>query len=441
MDTREIKLRQSFSADAQIQTLRLGFDKIDDHRSKAGTVSISDALMSGFAMFSLKDPSLLAFDERRVVDENLKKIYKITNVPSDTQMRTILDDIDPKIISESFNDIFRIAQRGKLLEKYVFLKGCYLISLDGTGHFSSKDIHCNSCLEKTNSEGETTYHHQILAATIIHPDIKEVIPMPPEPIIKQDGDNKNDCERNATKRFFENLRKDHPHLPIIVVEDGLASNAPHIAELKKHNLHFILGAKEGDHQYLFNQIANAAKNGLVTEIIFEKDGAIVRIRFINNVPLNESNQDTRVNFIECWETKKDHTQHFSWVTDIEITKENAFQIMRGGRARWKIENETYNTLKNQGYHFEHNYGHGYKNLSVVFVFLMMLAFLVDQIQQLACPLFRAVFDKCNHNKRSLWDKMRSLFACLEFDSMESIFKAMLYGYNRKGIIIIINSPT
>ena len=81
-------------------------------------------------------------------------------------------------------------------------------------------------------------------------------------------------------------------------------------------------------------------------------------------------------------------QNFSWITDFALTTDIVEKIMRGGRARWKIEIETFNTLKNQGYHFEHNYGHGKKNLSVVLAMVMMLTFLVDQTQQLCCPLFQ-----------------------------------------------------
>ena len=118
--------------------------------------------------------------------------------------------------------------------------------------------------------------------------------------------------------------------------------------------------------------------------------------------------------------------------------ENVFKIMRGGRARWKIENETFNTLKNQGYQFEHNFGHGKKNLSVIFALLMMLAFLVDQAQQLGCRLFKAVWEKVR-SKRSLWEKMRGLFHDLEFDSMETLFKALLYGYKIEGLVILEDS--
>ncbi len=433
----EIKQRKHLCADALFDTIHSGFEKINEHRTREPKISLPDALMSGFAMFSLKDASLLAFEERRN-DQNIKNIYHITNVPSDTQMREILDKIEPDTISPLFADIFREFQRGKLLENYVFLNGCYLLSIDGCGYFSSHDVHCESCLEKKNKKtGEITYQHQMLGAVIVHPDIKEVIPLTPEPIIKQDGNSKNDCERNASKRFFEKLRKQHPHLPLIVVEDGLASNAPHIHELNNHNMHYILGAKEGDHKSLFLHVEAAEKDGLTTEIVNENEkGEIInRLRFINQVPLNESNSDTMVNFLEYWEVKNDRTLHFSWVTDITITLENANQIMRGGRARWKIENETFNTLKNQGYHFEHNYGHGKQNLSVVFAFLMMLAFLVDQIQQHADHLFQAVLAKCG-TKRSLWENMRSMFRLLEFDSMEKIFKAMLYGYKIQGFTVL-----
>lgn len=434
---RDIKQRKDLCADALFKTTHSGFEKIKDPRIREPKISLPDALMSGFAMFSLKDPSLLAFEERRN-DQNIKNVYHITNIPSDTQMREILDRVDPDTIAPLFADLFRKFQRGKLLEKYVFLEGCYLLSVDGCGYFSSNDVHCESCLEKKNKKtGEITYQHQMLGAVIVHPDIKEVIPLTPEPIIRQDGTNKNDCERNASKRFFEKLRKQHPHLPLIVVEDGLASNAPHIQQLNRHKIHYLLGAKEGDHKSLFRHVESAEKEGLTTEIVTENEkGEIIsRFRYINQVPLNDSNPDTRVNFLEYWEVKKGRTMHFSWITDITITIENANQIMRGGRARWKIENETFNTLKNQGYHFEHNYGHGKQNLSVVFAFLMMLAFLVDQIQQHACHLFQAVLAKCG-SKRALWENMRSMFRLLQFDSMEKIFKAMLYGYKIHGFTVL-----
>jgi len=433
-----MKIRERLCASGLFRIVRAAFQKVADPRApELVEISLTDTLMSAFALFSLKDPSLLAFDQRRHTDPNLHTVYGIEEIPCDTQMRTTLDAVEPAAFHPLFKDIFRELQRGKVLEPFVFLNGCYLLSLDGTGYFASHKIHCEACCQKVNPQtGEVTYYHQMLGGALVHPDLKEVIPLAPEPIIKQDGQTKNDCERNAAKRFFEQCRRDHPHLPVIITEDALSANAPHIEELKKYDLHFILGVKSGDHAYLFEQVEAAYQRGETTEVEIREPAITHRFRFLNHVGLNQSHPELWVNFVEYWEVQPDGTlQHFSWITDLRVTRENVFPIMRGGRARWKIENETFNTLKNQGYHFEHNFGHGEKNLSVVFALLMMLAFLVDQTQQAACQLFQAVLRKSG-SRRALWENMRSLFHTLPFDSMESIYRAILYGFRVQGLEIL-----
>jgi hypothetical protein len=267
-----------------------------------------------------------------------------------------------------------------------------------------------------------------------------VIPLRPHPNINQAGANKHDCERNAAKRLIAKLRQDHPHLKVIVTADSLSSNAPHIEVLQDHHLHSILGVKEGDHAYLFEHVAAAERAGRVLSYDREdtKPGLRHRFRFVRDVPLNEANGDLRVNFLECWEWNRDQVQHCSWVTDLRVNKGTVYQLMRGGRARWRIENETFNTLKNQGYHFEHNYGHGYQHLSVMFAVLMMLAFLVDQVQQLCCPLFQAVWAKLG-SKRRLWEKMRALFYDYALESMRHLFEALLYGWKKRAPILALDS--
>jgi hypothetical protein len=418
--------RKHLSADALLELLRRRFEKIPDHRGRKCPISLADALMSAFAMFFLKDPSLLAFEERRN-DENLRNLFRIAHVPSDTQMREILDSVEPRQLRPLFDAVFRQLQRGKALEPFVFHQGCYLLSLDGTGYFSSSSIHCDSCLEKVNKQtGEITYQHQMLAAVLMHPDCREVVPLAPEPIEKQDGSEKNDCERNAAKRLLRQIRREHPHLKLIVVEDGLASNAPHIRELQNQNMRFILGAKPGDHPFLFDQVLAAFEADRVTSICWTEGEVLCEISFLNGVPLNESNQDLLVNWLQYGEYGPNGEERkWTWVTDLEISRQNARRLVKGGRCRWKIENETFNTLKNQGYHFEHNYGHGEKNLSVVFAMLMMLAFLVDQVQQLCCPLFQAVWKK-EGSKRALWESLRSHFRHFTFQSMRHLQQVMLY---------------
>jgi len=433
------KARKDLSADALFKRLRAGFAEVPDRRSAAATISMGDALMSAFAMFSLKDPSLLAFDQRRHdPNDNFRTIYGIDCVPCDSQMRDILDPVEPARLRPMYLDVFRCLQRGKALEAFVYWDGHYLVSLDGTGYFSSAKINCASCLEKHHRNGAVSYSHQMLGAVLVHPDRKEVIPLAPEPIIKADGDAKNDCERNATRRWLKWFRQEHPHLPIIVVEDALAANAPHLRDLREANARFIIGVKPGDHAFLFQHLHDADEAGRTQTLTWTDaaTGILDHFRFHHDAPLNESNPDVLVNVLEYWEIhpakivktvqRVGKVQYFSWITDLPLTPDTVYAVMRGGRARWKVENETFNTLKNQGYHLEHNYGHGDQNLSVVLALLMMLAFLVDQTQQLCCPLFQAAWNKLG-TKCHLWEEIRNCFKAFLFDSMAAILDALVRG--------------
>ena len=178
------KGRKHLSADALFRLVQNGFDTIPDHRLAETEISLTDALMSAFAMFSLKAPSLLAFDKERA-EGNLHTIYGMERVPCDTHMRAILDPVSPKWLRPVFTSVFRHLHRGKALEEMMFLDGHSLLALDGTGYFSSQTIHCASCLHKVHRHGSITYYHQMVGAAMIHPDRREVMPLMPEPMVTQ----------------------------------------------------------------------------------------------------------------------------------------------------------------------------------------------------------------------------------------------------------------
>lgn len=299
--------------------------------------------MSGLAVFGLKCPSLLDFDKKRadpIIAQNLRDLYHVDTPPSDTYLRERLDEVDPVLIRPAFKKIFACFQRGKGLEEFEFWNGHVLISADGTGQFSSSKVSCPQCCVKKLKNGTETYYHQMFGACIVHPDKKNVIPLCPEPILNQDGQTKNDCERNACKRFLENFRREHPHLKAIIVEDSLSSTAPHIRMLEELNLRYILGAKPGDHEFLFDKL-DTSEEATYYETKTD-DGYYHQFRFLNGAPLNKSNQDVKVNVIEYRQTDlKGKELNFSWVTNIFISTTNVEQIARGGRTRWKIENETF----------------------------------------------------------------------------------------------------
>jgi hypothetical protein len=395
--------------------------------------------MSAFAMVSLTAPSLLAFDKERV-EGNLHTIYGIERVPCDTDIRDILAPVSPKWLRPACKSSFRPLQRGKALEPMALLDGHHVLALDGTEYFSSKTMHCASCLHRIHRNGSCTYDHQMLGGAMVHPDQRAVIPLMPAPMVKHDGTDKNDCERNAAKRLVATLRQDHPHRKFIVTADSLSANAPHIEPLHAYGLRYLLGVKEGDHAYRFQQGQAAEHAGRVTwyERHDRAAGVVHRFRFVHDVPRNASNPNVRVNFLEYWAIGAEKVQHFSWVTDLRVSKRNVYALMRGGRARWKIENETCNTLQKQGYHFEHNDGHGEQHLSVVFAVLMLLACLVDQAQQLCCTLFQAVWTKLG-SKRLLWERLRALFYTYPLDSMRALFEALLYGFERVRPLLTIDT--
>jgi hypothetical protein len=166
--------------------------------------------------------------------------------------------------------------------------------------------------------------------------------------------------------------------------------------------------------------------GLVQKVEKKRDKIVHRFRFMNQVPLNDTHPDCLVNFLEYWEIKGDQIRHWSWVTDFTLNENNVMQIMKAGRARWSIENETFNTLKNQGYEFEHNFGHGKANLSVVLAMLMMLAFLIDQVQELSCHLFQKAKERLESRTR-LWHVMRSFFEQFKFNNWEEFLSALAFG--------------
>jgi hypothetical protein len=300
----------------------------------------------------------------------------------------------------------------------------------------------------------------MLCAAIVHPNQKTVIPFAPEPIMNSDGKAKNDCERNASKRFIADFRREHPHLKVIMLGDAIHADGPNIKNFNAHNMRFVLSVKPGSHKALFEfteprkslQDQKKSKDICKTFTHVSNDGHTYEFRYINNVELNDSHPDIKVNFLDCVVTdnrpkqkgnkpvsKKviidnlkiapKNSQRFTFITDITITAVNAMQLLIGGRTRWKIENETFNTLKNQGYQFEHNFGHGKKNLNTVFCMLMMLAFFIDQIQEQCSKLFQEALEKAER-KAYLWSKIRGLFDHYITPSWAELLGAIAYGFQK-----------
>lgn len=407
----------------------MAFLRIEEHRYKNAQIPLGDFLQSAFAMFHLKDPSLhqyrLNYPER---EANLKRIYDIKSLHSDAAMREALDGIDPDSIRDCFRIPLQVLEQEGVVKEYRVLGQYTCLLFDGTEHYCSAHTPCEHCLSKVhrNKKGEvtrTTYHHQALAAVMAHPGNKEVFPLVCEPIVKQDGQVKNDCEINAAKRLLPAVRKLLPlgQYELLGVFDGLYPNGPMIRLLGECNMRFIIGIQEG---YVLVQVEKLKERGAlqVREWTNEKGEKCVA-RWYNKLILNGENQDINVNYFEYeqFDLQGARTYFNAWITDIDVSEERIQELVCIGRSRWKIENETFNTLKNQGYNLEHSYGHGKKYLASNFMVLTFLAFLVDQITQRLDRAFDRAFRYCK-TKKNLWEKVRQVFDLLPCMSMNVIYR-------------------
>ena len=216
-----------------------------------------------------------------------------------------------------------------------------------------------------------------------------------------------------------NVRKQHPKLKMIIVGDGLYSKQPFIDTVKQSRMSYILTAKPDDHKVLFEWVNELFSLGDGSSLeLTDKKGRKHRYRWINNVPLNGTKDADNVNFFQYELTPKDKvTYRNSWVTDISIDEHNVVDLVKGGRARWKIENETFNTLKNQGYHIEHNYGHGSQHLAMNFFVLNLLAFYMHQIFELTDRLYQRCRLKTS-SRKAYFSLLRYTFQFLLFSDWQ-----------------------
>jgi hypothetical protein len=404
--------------------------KFEDTRQESKVeYSLHDCCQSAFAMMFFQDPSVNAFQQRLQEKRqlnNLKTMFNVNAIPQSTQLRTAVDNIPSTEIELLFSDFYRPLQRGKQLELLEFMDGKYLIPLDGVQYFSSNNISCDCCLETKHKNSETTYYHQVVAATIVCPGIRQIIPLAPEPIQNIDGNTKQDCEINAGKRIIKKIRSTHPKMKIIIAGDGLYSKQPFIDKLKQNRMSFILVAKPTDHTLLYQWFSEFHQMQETRQLtIYDQKGRRHFYEWVNNIPLNGTKDADNVNYFEYTIFKGDKVNyHNSWVTDITITKDNIIQLVKGGRARWKIENEAFNTLKNQGYHLEHNFGHGEKYLSYNLLLFNFLAFFMHQIFELSNRLYQKCRSKFT-SRKDYWNQLRYTIRILIFPSFESLLKFII----------------
>ncbi len=414
-----------------VECARQRFAQVADPRKRVSDdlFPLVDVITSGLAMFHFQDPSLLQFqkaleDSQRM--SNLTTMFHVSKVPKSTQMRTLLDEVLPEEILPVFDDVFHRADAGKVLHKFRFLGGRYLFLMDASEYFSSKKRSCPGCLQARQQDGTIRYHHNILQVALAKPGFRQVLPITAEEIRQEDGKDKQDCEINAATRLIPRLVRSHPHMDIVIVADGLYSHVPFVQLLRSHDLSFILVAKPSDHVALFEDLKGLREAGAVGRLErIDKKGRRHIYEFCPEVSLR-SDAKVRANWFSyrLINASGEVGYENSWITDLRITAQNVEELVEAGRSRWKIENENFNTLKNQGYHIEHNFGHGKNHLSFVLFLLNLLAFTIHQILEIRDVLLQKLYAKIG-SRKEMWMQIRTLVNLFVFKSWKSLLSFML----------------
>jgi len=414
--------------------LSRSLEGVPEHRTGQNTTySIAEAGLGAFSVFYMQSPSFLAYQrdmQRKHGQNNAQGLFGVEKIPSDGQIRNLLDPVDPEQLREPFWEIYRHLDKGGFLDQYRGVGGTRLVSLDGSQYFSSQKICCANCRVVVRGE-KTYYSHLVLMAVLGAPQQQQVFCLDPEFITPQDGHEKQDCEQQAIKRWVERNAEHFEPWEVTILTDDLHCHQPLCELLLKHKMHFILTCKPESHQTLYEELAllEQVDGAISTKVERKRNGRHYErwvYRWTEHLPLRGDAKTLLVSWCEVTisdEATGERRYHSAWATDHPLDEHLVVDVVADGRSRWKVENEGFNVLKNHGYNFEHNYGHGNEHLSTVLLTLLILAFLFHSVLDLICLAYQAVRRELA-TRRTFFNDLRALTRYLYFANWQQLLAFM-----------------
>jgi hypothetical protein len=407
----------------------------DPRKGKNCRYTLRTLVLSAFSVFFTQSPSFLSYQrsmQRNKGSNNGRTLFGIEKIPTDAQIRNVLDQVNYRCLDPVFMGTLAILQENKDLDSYRVLDGQLLVCMDGTEFFTSNALSCPFCGTRTRSDGTLNHYHSALTPAIVQPGNSRVIPLPPEIISPQDGHEKQDCENAAAKRWLTRWGSLCTTLVVTILGDDLYSKLPVCHAILNAKGNFILVCKPTSHPYLADWIKLCDPQKDLHEkrtVVWNGRHHLTRItRWINGVPLTSDANTLQLNWAELivLDEKGQEISHNSWVTTHLLSDANVEAIIEAGGCRWKIENEHNNTLKTKGYHLEHNFGHGEKELSNFFVTLNLVAFLFHTVLELYDARYRLVRHTLGR-RDTFFNDIKALTRYICFDSWQAMLQFMLRG--------------
>jgi len=400
----------------------------DMRKGRGGNIDIADFGLSAFAMFFMQGVSFLAFQralEKGQGRSNAQTLFEIGKIPSDNYIRDMLDEADPVLLQPCFERMETLLTEPPMRQAFGRLGGRTLVAWDGTEYFCSQKLGCPNCLTRERSNGKTENYHSLLSATVVAPGHSKVVPLMPEFIATQDGAEKQDCERNAVKRWFDKHGARLAPLRPIFLGDDLFACHPVAKMVADAGDDFIFTCKPTSHKTLYDFIDGAELSRHEEKVRRRATKETFRYRWIEAVPIRDGKDSLLVNWIgfEIVDAKGKLKYSMAWVTSLPISKDNVAEIVACGRARWKIENESFNVMKNHGYELEHNFGHGQKSLAMTLAAFNLLAFAWHSGLELLEPPWQAAREAAA-KRTSFFAHILMLTAYVVFPSWQVLLEAL-----------------
>jgi hypothetical protein len=407
----------------------------DKRKGKNKHYALVDAALGAFAVFFTQSPSFLAYQRdmtARKGQSNAHTLFGLAEIPSDNQIRALLDPVSPELVVPVFHHGLATLEHTRQLTAFRSWQNRLLVALDGTQYFSSQKISCPHCSTQTHATGTTTYSHQMLTPVIVAPGQEKVIPLPPEFIVPQDGHDKQDCENAAAKRWLRQYAKYYRAYGITILGDDLYSNHPMCEVLAEERVPFILVCKPDSHPTLYEQLGRRELGHDLHQLTHRhhtaRGLAIYTYRYARQLPLRATDDAVQVNWCELTITTEQGNRlyHNAFVTQEPITRTNVASLVGAGRTRWKVENENNNTLKTKGYHLEHNFGHGQQHLASLLATFNLLAFLLHTLLDLLDGKYH-LLRQTLVSRKTFFDDLRALTRYICFASWTQLLDFMLQG--------------
>jgi Transposase DDE domain len=430
-------------------TNALGFDalkailcqhiyQLPDHRQAGPNAryTMKDAALGAFGIFYTQSPSFLAYQnylQQAKGANNACTLFGVEQIPCNDHVRNRLDPLRPSHLNGVSLEVVEGLKHHGLLNNFRMLSDQLLVALDGTQYYSSQAVHCHNCLRRQTAKGHTLYYHSAITPVIVSPERAEVIALPPEFIMPQDGHDKQDCERVAGKRWIDQHAKHVAPHGVTLLGDDLYSNQPLCKLALQNGFNFIFVCKPDSHAALYERLAFWQDTGAIKEVESRRRSGRVTealmYRYLNEVLLRSGKGALSVNWLESTSVHAntgEQLYHNSFITNHHLTDDNVADIARAGRGRWKIENENNNVLKTKGYHIEHNFGHGKQYLAAFLLSLNLLAFLFHTVLEW-CDEKYALLRKTLTRRQTFFDDIRALTRYMVFASWPHLMDFMIRG--------------